>query len=245
MVGAVVAVISLAVFASRNAQQAAAETHCKNNLKQVGLALHNYLDTYSGFPPAHSDGHSWRIRITPYIWSSPQYAAYDFDQPWDAPHNSVHTRLLPTKKVGMSTPDPLTAYGHPYGPPCDNDDSDATSYVMLVGENAFGHPSEQRKVSDVTDGTANTIAVVEIADSHVHWLSPVDLKIDDMSFLINSGSNSISSHHSNGPAVLFCDGAVFRINPSMDAETVRALCTINGGEDISRETLISQGLLVP
>ena len=89
------------------------------------------------------------------------------------------------------------------------------------------------------------VAVVEIADSHVHWLSPVDLKMDDMSFVINSGRNSISSHHPNGPAVLFCDGAVFRINPSMDANAVLALCTINGGEEISREELIKEGLLIP
>ena len=115
---------------------------------------------------------------------------------------------------------------------------------MLVGEKAFGHPTEHRKISDITDGTENTIAVVEVADSTVHWLSPVDLKINDLSFAINSGNNSISSHHPNGPAVLFCDGAVFRVNPSIDAETLRALCTINGGEDVSRETLLSQGLLL-
>ena len=62
---------------------------------------------------------------------------------------------------------------------------------------------------------------------------------------VNTGPNSISSLHPSGPAVLFCDWKVFRLNPSIDADTLRALLTVDGGEQIARDQLIATGLLLP
>ena len=62
-----------------------------------------------------------------------------------------------------------------------------TSFVRLVGDNAFAAPERERRRDEITDGLANTIAAVEIANSSVHWLSPVDLAVDSMSFKINDG----------------------------------------------------------
>jgi len=116
---------------------------------------------------------------------------------------------------------------------------------MVVGDAAFAAPNRTRKQSEISDGLENTIAVAEVALSSVHWISPVDLDFETMSFSINDGSRSISSCHPSGPAVLFCDGAVYRLNPGIDRETVRGLCTINGGENISRDSLVAGGLLIP
>jgi hypothetical protein len=174
------------------------------------------------------------------MWASPQYNLYDFDQPWNAESNiTLDTRPLPTKDGA------LVVFGNPYGPPCDADDPHATSYLAIVGQQAFAAPDAARKPSEISDGLENTIAVAEVAGSHVHWLSPVDLEFESMSFVINDGPHSISSHHPSGPAVLFADGAVFRINPAIDPEIVRGMCTVDGGEQISREALVAQGLLIP
>lgn len=229
-----------AIILVRRGASRAAEMQCTNNLKQIGLALWNYHDTYSAFPPARDADHSWRIRVLPYMWSSPQYSVYDFDQPWNSDNNiTIDTRPLPNKS------DVLVVFGNPYGPACDVNNSHVTSYLVIVGDDAFAHPNQTRAKADISDGLESTIAAVEIARSNVHWLSPVDLEFDKMSFTINDGPQSISSLHPTGPAVLFCDGAVFRVNPAIDPELVRGMCTIRGGEQISRDSLIAKGLLVP
>ncbi len=236
----VVAAVAVVVAAKRRADLDTAELHRKHDFMFVGVALSSYTETHSHYPAARVDGHSWRIRLLPYMWSSPQYEHYRFDLPWTAEGNvDLHTRPL-QGKAGAPR-----AWGHPYGPPLDHDPIGETPYLMVVGEDAFAHATRPRKSDEITDGLENTIAVVEVVNSSVHWLSPVDLEFDSMSFKINDGPQSISSSHPAGPMALFADGVVFRLNPEIPAETVRALCTINGGEDLSRDALVEQGLLVP
>ena len=78
----------------RMAREAARRTQCKNNLKQIGLALHNYHDEYGAFPPAYTvdaDGkplHSWRTLLLPYLDQRPLYATIDLTKAWDDPANA-------------------------------------------------------------------------------------------------------------------------------------------------------------
>src|SRR6188472_2033110 len=95
---AVIAVlIALLLPAVQQAREAARRTQCKNNLKQLGLALHNFHDTYSRFPPgcmpdlsgAQTDpganatvqaswGSSWKVHILPYVDQAPMYTNWVF-----------------------------------------------------------------------------------------------------------------------------------------------------------------------
>src|SRR5262245_38698724 len=67
---------------------ASQRSQCKNNMKQIGLALHNYAEMYGSFPPAYiadDNGrpmHSWRVLILPFIDQVPLYNQYRFDEPW-------------------------------------------------------------------------------------------------------------------------------------------------------------------
>lgn len=91
VVGASVLVIAFLLSAIERAREAALRSESKNNLKQIGLALHNYHDTFATLPPGgivNADGvpyHCWTTSLDPYLWSSPWYSHLNFSVPWDAP----------------------------------------------------------------------------------------------------------------------------------------------------------------
>lgn len=78
-------IVALLLPAVQESREAARRTQCKNNLKQLGLALHNYQNTFKTFPPGFvldADGPylgwSWSVMILPYIDDSPLYNAINF-----------------------------------------------------------------------------------------------------------------------------------------------------------------------
>jgi prepilin-type N-terminal cleavage/methylation domain-containing protein len=92
--------IALLLPAVQQAREAARRTQCRNSLKQLGLAIHNYHDTYNTFPMSYttdgtfstlSRGRSWMVMILPYIDQSPLYNTVDFN----APIAAVTTSPLP------------------------------------------------------------------------------------------------------------------------------------------------------
>ena len=83
--------IALLLPAVQQAREAARRTQCKNNLKQIGLALHNYHDTFTLFPPGqirgrdpvapnfeYGNGASWGAMILPYMDQAPLFNRLDF-----------------------------------------------------------------------------------------------------------------------------------------------------------------------
>src|SRR6478672_4779737 len=78
---AIIAVlIALLLPAVQAAREAARRTRCKNNLKQFGLALHNYHDTHGVFPPAQilPSGWAWGAFLLPFLDDLPGWQAIDF-----------------------------------------------------------------------------------------------------------------------------------------------------------------------
>lgn len=78
--------IALLLPAVQQAREAARRSQCKNNLKQLGLAMHNYLDTHSVFPYGHQQElyagqerrrDCWFQRILPFIDQAPRYQVYE------------------------------------------------------------------------------------------------------------------------------------------------------------------------
>lgn len=78
IIGILIALLLPAVQAAR---EAARRTECSNNLKQIGLGLHNYHDTHKCFPPngpALGSGYSWRALILPFVEQTSLYDSIDF-----------------------------------------------------------------------------------------------------------------------------------------------------------------------
>ena len=95
IVSVLVAVLSLAVQTARAAARAA---NCMNNLKQIGLAFHNYHSANGTFPmsqtrrDAHGNGHSVFVAILPYMAEVPVYNGYNFSlEDW---HTSNQTSVM-------------------------------------------------------------------------------------------------------------------------------------------------------
>jgi len=94
---AIIAVlIALLLPAVQQAREAARRSQCKNNLKQIGLALHNYHDSHNVFPPnshgnatALPNGFSWRVMVLPYIDQGPLYNRFNFNARITDPANLV------------------------------------------------------------------------------------------------------------------------------------------------------------
>src|SRR5262245_5872973 len=86
-IGAVV--VALLLPAQRRGREAARRTQCKNNLKLIALALHQYEADYHALPPAYTVDrygnplHSWRTLILPYLDQQALYNSIDLSKAWD------------------------------------------------------------------------------------------------------------------------------------------------------------------
>ena len=214
--------VALLLPAVQAAREAARRSHCTNNLKQIGLALHNYADTYGAFPPAYvadADGkpmHSWRVLILPFLESSALYSSYNFDEPWDGPNNSLLANQMPPAYACPSAAAPNSA---------------TTSYMAITGPGTIFDGDKAATFRDITDGTSNTLIVVETSGQATNWMQPVDLDAQKMAFAVNDpAGGDISSSHPNGANGLIADGSVRFLSESIDAQTLRALTTRAGGE---------------
>ncbi len=103
--------IALLLPAVQQAREAARRTQCKNNLKQLGLALHNYEGTYTMFPPSRINltspvifQQTWNVMVLPFIEQANMYAQYNFNVNWFSVANDPITTTQLPAFVCPSTP---------------------------------------------------------------------------------------------------------------------------------------------
>jgi prepilin-type processing-associated H-X9-DG protein len=217
--------IALLLPAIQSAREAARRAQCSNNLRQIGLAMHNYHQAYRCFPPAFvpdENGrpkHSWRVLLLPYMEEDLLYREYDFNEPWDGPHN----RTLASRMPAIFRC-PSDSGGNP----------SQTDYAMIVGPSAISDGPTARKIGEITDGTSNTILIVEASKSGINWMEPRDVNVSAIGAGINprGGGEGISSGHPGVVNVLFADGSVRSLPASLDPQTLDAAITIDGGEPV-------------
>jgi prepilin-type processing-associated H-X9-DG protein len=202
-----------------NAREAARESDCRGQLTQMGLALWHYHEIYGSFPPAFVAGsngtpaHSWRTLILPFWDRREVYANYDFSVPWNHSKNAdVATYRTTTFFYGCYSGD-----AHVQG---------TTNYVAVIGDGTAWMGSQPKTLEQFTDDPAATILVLEIPDSEISWLEPEDIALETLL------SRGLSSNHNNHVNALFADFQVRRIRRDINPDTLKALCTISGGEKI-------------
>ena len=102
---AIIAVlIALLLPAVQQARESARRTQCKNNLKQLGVAMHNYLDTHSVFPfgkgPSYAGAPvyarwSQHAMLLPFLDQAPLYNSIDFSYPPETPGMAGVINFMP------------------------------------------------------------------------------------------------------------------------------------------------------
>ncbi|HLA85507.1 MAG TPA: DUF1559 domain-containing protein [Thermoguttaceae bacterium] len=215
-------------FCPCSCREAARRAQCLNNLRQLGLALHEYHNVYGSFPPAYVADqhgrpmHSWRVLILPFLEQKDLYNQYRFDEPWDGPNN---------RKLHDKMPEVFRCASRPSG-----SNPYETSYVAVTGPHTAWRDDRPVKLSEITDGSKTTILLVEMKDSGINWMEPRDLAYPPMPAKINPPSaRGISSYHPGRANVLFADGHVFCLGD--DAKPIAKFLTIDGGETISEDDL--------
>lgn len=219
--GIIATVVALLLPATRSAREPARRNTCLNNTRQILLALLAYESTHGQFPPAYTvdaEGkrlHSWRALILPYIEQQSVYELIDFEKPWDNPANAAAREAV----VGV--------YLCPSAP---HEDPHRTTYLAAVGPEFAFAGAEPRKLEDVTDGPAYTIAVMEVSPEHaVHWMDPTDA---DEALLLGS-EDSLRTGHPDVTIAGFLDGHVEPIDVDIDKRALHQMLTIAGGEEIA------------
>lgn len=116
---AIIAVlVALLLPAVQQAREAARRSSCKNNLKQLGLAMHNYHEVYSCLPLGNVYRINWRVSVLPFMDESNAYDKLDFGESFQGNGVSTNTQVLGGHKVESmicpsNTVNPFTnnAYG--------------------------------------------------------------------------------------------------------------------------------------
>lgn len=200
--------IGLLLPAVQKVRESAARMNDSNNLKHLGVGMHNYVSVNSQFPPA--DGQlSWRFHVLPYIEQANLYQSMNAKEPWDGPTNKRYTSTR------------VKAFVSAFDPP----ESADTRYRVFVGPDTI-FPPGRRPVAlfGITDGTSNTILVVESADT-VPWSQPKELPY-------TRGGPIPALGVPNRPTtqVLMADGSVRPFSANVSPDVIRGGIEPNDGK---------------
>lgn len=249
--------IGLFLPATRRVHDAAARTYCINNLKQIMLGIQNYSDTYSVLTSAEQSvitpspvptgcigpgmipeqRLSWYVAILPYLEQDALYRQFDREKNYAGNQKAAETavKIFCCPAIVSATPEkpallPITTYVAAAGTGTDA----ATRPAGKPGNGFMGY-DRTISLNAITDGTSNTIGVLE---SHLMvgpWAQggPATLRSFENSRWHDPAQPI--GQHVPGPMVAFADGSVRSISYAIDPVMLAAMFTIAGGETVTFE----------
>jgi prepilin-type N-terminal cleavage/methylation domain-containing protein/prepilin-type processing-associated H-X9-DG protein len=228
IIGILVALLLPAVQAAR---EAARRISCQNNLKQLGLSIHNYHDTHKALPPTRTilPRHTWAPFLFPFIEQANLYDQYNWNVNWDHPGNQptiatdVSTFRCPSAPGGTRRRDTVRAGIQA----ATSDYAPIAGIASIVVRAGYIPNTDLRgamvagrwvRLAEIIDGTSNTLFMAEDAGRPGFWIS--------------SGRGPLNNNPGNG-------------NFSVSNGRVRGAGWADTGNAIPLHTFRNDGLKVP
>jgi prepilin-type N-terminal cleavage/methylation domain-containing protein len=215
--------VALLLPAVQSAREAARRAQCLNNLKQIGLAIHNYATVHSTFPPSFclrpgstlgTNNGSWSVhgRILPYLEQGNAYNQVRLDVPWNAqvatgvPTMRTSTYICPSEindRVRVDASGNALTYPQNYG----FNFGTWLVYDPATGQGGDGvfFPNSRVTTAFISDGTSNTLAAAEVKAF--------------TSYFRNTNDPGPSVPTSPATLAPFAAGADFKLGPNTNQNT--------------------------
>lgn len=192
------------------------------HLKEIGVALHNFVDKNGYFlplPKEHPEYYdangrlkvSWRVHLLPYLDQQQLYEQFKLDEAWDSPHNASLAKEMPAVFRSPDTPagSNKTRFRIFAGKRETNDEGRETISSLFP----LGKPA---RIRDTTDGLSNTLLVVEVGpDKAEVWTYPKELSLEHPLDALGKTAGDV--------AVLMGDGGIKYIKRDIDEAEWKAV----------------------
>lgn len=205
----------------REMREAERMSVAKNNLKQMGLAAHEFHDIYWHFPPlapaewddSERPPMSWHATILPSIEQGNVYLGIEQKKAWDDP---VNRRMFQWE---------VSTFLHPRN----EMKTDAAGYAVTHFVHNTGLVRRERgmKIGQITDGSSSTMMAGEINAAFPAWGDPSNGRDGANGF---AGGPTAFGSTGKQVAVLMADGSVRLVDPNLDAQVARRIATPDDGE---------------
>lgn len=238
--------VGLLLPAVQAAREAARRVACFNNLRQIGIAVHNYHSALRTMPPGclqwrpwqgnpNLKNFAWSAMLLPYMEQSSVHNLVNFDYPFDHSLNEKAGKQSISVYICPSVPWKETARGR-------------ADYGGLFGQritvrnntdNGVFIYNRSIRFDEIGDGLTNTMSVAEaIGGPDGEWINGNN--VFEQSGRINDplawiGDDEIRSKHNSGAMALFCCGRTQFLADSTDKDLLAALISRSMGETVSLE----------
>ncbi len=222
--------IALLLPAVQQAREAARSTQAMNHMKQIGLAAHNFHDTFNQFPPSgvarperqpqlapNTVPQAFMTDILPFVDQAPLYNMVQRGQVWSDPLNkAAFSNVVPTYLHPSVPGQPVNAEGYAVAHYATN--GKAISDQATVG------------IADITDGTSNTMMLGTVNDGFKAWGDPTNHR--DPSSGFNGGPMSFGASNNRTAIILLFDGSVRRVPVTLSPDICSKIADYQDGQPV-------------